>query len=145
MTEATADIDHLTTRLEALEKRYRAMRLLAVLLVVLGLGYWGYEAMAGATPVTVKKILLESQEVKLVDTEGNTRFFLRLYSKVPILQLIDRNGKPRMSLGLRFDDTPFIDLSDKNGETRAVFELTENDEPTLRLLGPNGETSFQIN
>ena len=145
MAETTADLERLTTRLEALEKRYRLIKLASLLLLLAGLAFWVFSSVAETQPVTVKKILLESQEVKLVDTEGNTRFFLRLYSKVPILQLIDRNGKPRMSLGLRFDDTPFIDLSDKNGETRAVLEMTAEDEPTLRLLDPNGQTSFQIN
>ncbi|MDZ7752485.1 MAG: hypothetical protein U5S82_12625 [Gammaproteobacteria bacterium] len=144
MSEQTVNSDALMKRIEHLEKRYRVMKLAGVLLVVVLLGYWTVRNFVD-TPVTVKKILLESQEVKLVDQEGNTRFFLRLYSKVPILQLIDSNGKPRMSLGLRFDDTPFIDLSDKNGETRAVFEMTAEDEPTLRLLDRNGQTSFKIN
>lgn len=144
MDEQVKNADALLKRVEHLEKRYRLMKLAGVMLVVVVLGYWTVRNFVD-TPVTVKKILLESQEVKLVDREGNTRFFLRLYSKVPILQLIDSNGKPRMSLGLRFDDTPFIDLSDKDGETRAVFEMTAEDEPTLRLLDKNGQTSFKIN
>lgn len=144
MSEQTADLEDLAGRLSRIERKLFSYKLLFILLLLVGLGYWLVEEITDS-PVTVKKIMLESQEVKLVDPDGNTRFFLRLYSKVPILQLIDNNGKPRLSLGLRFDDTPFIDLSDKQGETRAVFELTTDDEPTLRLLDKNGNTSFQIN
>ena len=60
-------------------------------------------------------------------------------------QIIDNNGKPRMSLGLRFDDTPFIDLSDARGRTRATLEMTEDDEPALHLFDENGTTKFKIN
>jgi hypothetical protein len=93
----------------------------------------------------VKQTLMESEEVKLVDNTGKTRLFLRMYSRVPVLQLLDTAGKPRMSLGLRFDDTPFIDLSDKTGRTRATFEMTEKDEPTLKLFDAGGDVSFSIN
>ncbi len=59
--------------------------------------------------------------------------------------LIGENGKPRMSIGLRFDDTPFIDLSDKDGETRAMFEMTHEDKPMLSLRDKDGNTTFKIN
>jgi hypothetical protein len=144
MSEQGADVASLQGRLERVERQQRVLRMVALFVILVAVGYWAVKELV-ARPVTVKKILLESQEVKLVDAEGNTRFFLRLYAKVPILQLLDSAGKPRMSLGLRFDDTPFIDLSDKNGETRAVFEMTAEDAPTLRILDRNGHTTFQIN
>ena len=95
--------------------------------------------------VIVKQTLMESKELTLVDNDGNARLFIRMYSKVPVLQIMDGNGKPRMSLGLRFDDTPFIDLSDKRGRTRATFEMTEDDSPSLRLFDENGNPTFNIN
>lgn len=144
MSELSAGEQALLQRVEALEKAIRWLKIGALALLAVATGFVAFHNLA-REQVTVKKILLESQEVKLVDQEGNTRFFLRLYSKIPILQLIDSNGKPRMSIGLRFDDTPFIDLSDKDGETRAVFEMTEQDEPTLRLMDKQGQTTFQIN
>jgi hypothetical protein len=58
---------------------------------------------------------------------------------------MDSNGKPRMSLGLRFDDTPFLDLSDSTGRTRATFEMTEQDAPALRMFEQNGNPTFTIN
>jgi hypothetical protein len=136
--------DAIGPRVARLERQLGVYKLLFLLVVATLAGYWTVGKFSEPS-VTVKKIMLESQEVKLVDAEGNTRFFLRLYSKVPILQLIDNNGKPRMSLGLRFDDTPFIDLSDQNGDTRAVLEMTSDDEPTLRMLDRQGNTTFQIN
>ncbi len=95
--------------------------------------------------VIVQQKLMESKELKLIDSEGNPRLFLRMFSRVPVLQVLDANAKPRMSLGLRFDDTPFIDLSDRTGRTRATFEMTEDDAPALRLFDENGRTTFNIN
>ena len=144
MSEQSVTEEVLMQRIQSLEKGIRWIKVSGLVVLAVLAGYIAFKNLA-EKQVTVKKILLESQEVKLVDQEGNTRFFMRLYSKVPILQLIDSNGKPRMSIGLRFDDTPFIDLSDKDGETRAVFEMTEQDQPTLRLLDKKGNTTFQIN
>jgi hypothetical protein len=73
----------------------------------------------------VTPTLLESRELKILDSDGNPRLFVRMYSRVPVLQVMDTAGKPRMSLGLRFDDTPFIDLSDATGRTRATLEMTD--------------------
>ena len=93
----------------------------------------------------VTPTLLESRELKILDSDGNARLFVRMYSRVPVLQVMDTAGKPRMSLGLRFDDTPFIDLSDATGRTRATLEMTEDDAPAMRLMDENGETTFRIN
>ena len=95
--------------------------------------------------VFVQKTIMESRELKLLDQDGNARLFLTIYSRVPVLQLMDSNGKRRLSLGLRFDDTPFIDLSDKQGNTRATLEINEDDAAALSLYDENGDVSFQIN
>ena len=114
-----------------------------MLVLMVGLVY-----MMGADYITqnpiVRQTLMESRELKLLDNDGNPRMFVRMYSKVPVLQLLDRNGKPRLSMGLRFDDTPFLDLSDRTGRTRATLEMTGDDAPTLQLFDENGETSFKI-
>lgn len=130
-------------RLTKIESQNRRLRLV-LLAVILLVAYLGFMQLFPDS-VIVKQTLLESEEVKLIDKSGATRLFLRMYSRVPVLQIIDSKGKPRMSIGLRFDDTPFIDLSDHTGKTRATFEMTEDDEPTLRLFDANGETSFAIN
>ena len=111
--------------------------------LLLGLCYALFGEFISQSPI-IRQTLMESRELKLLDNDGNARLFLRMYSKVPVLQILDGNGKPRLSLGLRFDDTPFLDLSDRTGRTRATFEMTEHDEPTLRLFDENGETSFKI-
>jgi hypothetical protein len=95
--------------------------------------------------VIVRNRLMESRELTLLDNEGNPRMFLRMYSKVPVLQLMDSTGRPRMSLGLRFDDTPFLDLSDAKGRTRASLEMTADDTPALRLFDEHGAPTFNIN
>jgi hypothetical protein len=135
--------DQLLERMGKLERANGRMRwgMALALVAVFALGMNAFFPAA----TIVKQTLMESKEVKLVDNTGATRLFLRMYSRVPVLQLLDTNGKPRMSLGLRFDDTPFMDLSDKTGRTRATFEMTQDDEPTLKLFNSEGEVSFAIN
>lgn len=140
--QETGVLTSLGERVTRLEKQNRRLKYVVILLV-LGLGYVFSEDFL-STHVIVHQTLMESKELKLLDNNGNARLFLRMYSKVPVIQLLDRNGKPRLSLGLRFDDTPFIDLSDKTGRTRATLELTHDDSPTLRLFDAHGDTTFKI-
>ena len=133
----------LTDRLGKLERSNRLLRLGIVVIAL----FTGYVSMDKLFPdgVIVQKTMMESKELKLVDGDGNARLFLRMYSRVPVLQIVDTNGKPRLSLGLRFDDTPFIDLSDRRGNTRATLEMTEEDAAALRLYDDKGQVSFKIN
>lgn len=140
--EGTGSLGDLTDRLGRLERNNRLLRYALIVLALLT----GYVSMDKLFPegVIVQKTMLESKELKLLDSDGNPRLFLRMYSRVPVLQLVDSNGKPRLSLGLRFDDTPFIDLSDRRGSTRATLEMTADDSPALRLFDENGEVTFKI-
>ena len=136
-------VESIRRRLERVERQNRWMRLGFLLLLLLG-GITVSDAL-DLSQVVVRQTLLESREIKLLDNDGNARLFLRMYSRVPVLQVLDASGKPRMSLGLRFDDTPFIDLSDGSGRTRATFEMTEEDAPAMRLMDESGNTTFRIN
>ena len=136
-------VESIRRRLERVERQNRWMRLGFLLLLLLG-GITVSDAL-DLSQVVVRQTLLESKEIKLLDNDGNARLFLRMYSRVPVLQVLDASGKPRMSLGLRFDDTPFIDLSDGSGRTRATFEMTEEDAPAMRLMDESGNTTFRIN
>lgn len=133
----------LSRRLSKIEKQNFRLKLSMAALVLL-VAYIAF-GQTITDNIIVKQTLLESKELKLLDNEGNARLFLRMYSRVPVLQLLDSNGKPRMSLGMRFDDTPFIDLSDRTGRTRATLEMTGTDEPSLRLFDAKGEPTFIIN
>ena len=136
-------VEQLIQRVIRLERRVRVQNIGLVLLALLGVGALLHSLVTG--DVIVRQKLMESRELTLLDNEGNARMFLRMYSKVPVLQIMDSNGRPRMSLGLRFDDTPFLDLSDSRGRTRATFEMTEEDAPALRLFDENGTPTFNIN
>ncbi len=136
-------VESIRRRLERVERQNRWMRLGFLMLLLLG-GY-AVSDQLNLDQVIVRQTLIESQELKLIDNDGNARLFVRMYSRVPVLQVMDATGRPRMSLGLRFDDTPFIDLSDGNGRTRATFEMTEEDAPAMRLMDENGNTTFRIN
>ena len=136
-------VESIRRRLERVERQNRWMRLGFLLLLLLG-GFAVSDKL-NLDQVVIKQTLLESEELKLLDKDGNPRLFVRMYSRVPVLQVLDASGKPRMSLGLRFDDTPFIDLSDRQGRTRATFEMTEEDAPAMRLMDEGGRTTFRIN
>lgn len=136
-------VESIRRRLERVERQNRWMRLGFLLLLLLG-GFAVSDKL-DLDRVVVQQTLLESKEIKLLDNDGQPRMFVRMYSRVPVLQVLDNSGKPRMSLGLRFDDTPFIDLSDGTGRTRATFEMTEDDAPAMRLMDEHGKTTFRIN
>jgi hypothetical protein len=136
-------VESIRRRLERVERQNRWLRLGFLLLLLLG-GY-AVSDRIDLEQAVVTPTLLESRELKILDSDGNPRLFVRMYSRVPVLQVMDTAGKPRMSLGLRFDDTPFIDLSDATGRTRATLEMTEDDAPAMRLMDENGETTFRIN
>ncbi len=89
--------------------------------------------------------LVAADRMQLFDEDGNTRLYMRVYSGVPVVQLIDENGKPRLSLGLRYDDSPFISLADVQGQTRATLQVGENDQPALKLFDETGKPSFSAN
>lgn len=130
-------------RVAKLERRIR-VQFYALAIVVFGsLAFFFKDLLV--EDVIVRQTIMESKELKLLDNDGNARLFLRMYSKVPVLQIMDGNGKPRMSLGLRFDDTPFLDLSDRSGRTRATFEMSQEDSPAIRLFDENGNPTFNIN
>jgi hypothetical protein len=136
-------VESIRRRLERVERQNRWMRLGFLMLLLLG-GFAVSDKL-NLDQAIVRQTLFESQELKLMDNNGNARLFVRMYSRVPVLQVLDSTGKPRMSLGLRFDDTPFIDLSDGQGRTRATFEMTEEDTPAMRLMDEAGRTTFRIN
>ena len=136
-------VESIRRRLERVERQNRWLRI--GFLVLLLLAGYALSDKLSLDQVIVRQTLLESRELKLLDNDGNPRLFIRMYSRVPVLQVLDARGKPRMSLGLRFDDTPFIDLSDQSGRTRATFEMTDEDTPALRLMDESGRATFRIN
>lgn len=129
-------------RIARLERQNRWLKLsTAAMLLLVGL-YAGNSILPPET--IIRQTLMESKELKLLDNDGQPRLFLRMYSRVPVIQLLDTNGKPRMSLGLRFDDTPFLDLSDKTGATRASIEVNAMGEPLIELFDSSGDSTTRI-
>ncbi len=92
-----------------------------------------------------REALVAANRMQLFDEQGNTRMYMRVYSGVPVVQLIDENGIPRLSLGLRYDDSPFISLADIRGQTRASLQVGENDQPALKMFDENGAPTFSAN
>jgi hypothetical protein len=143
VAELLETLEGVQARLTKLERRNMRARLLGVALV-LSVIFFGVDHFF-PDGVVVQQTLMESTEVKLVDNEGNPRLFLRMFSRVPVLQILGDNGTPRMSLGLRFDSTPFLDLSDRTGRTRATFEMTEDDTPLIQFYDENGNRTTRLN
>lgn len=141
-SEAPPWVD-LAQRLQKAERQSRWLKytllLMAPLLVYVFVGQELPDRLVQREP------LVASDRMQLFDEDGNTRMYMRIYSGVPIVQLIDKGGVPRLSLGLRYDDSPFISLADVSGQTRASLQVDEDDEPALRLFNENGEPSFSAN
>lgn len=141
-TPPGADEHDITRRLRRLELQNRWLKLSVSVTLILAVFYVGKALLPPNT--IVQQTLMESKELKLLDNDGNPRLFLRMYSRVPVLQLLDKGGKPRMSLGLRFDDTPFLDFSDQTGETRVSVELNGKGEPLIELFDAKGDSTTRI-
>jgi len=139
----SAPLGSLVTRLEKAEKQSRLLKYaLAVMAPVIVYLFIGQQI-----PQTFveRERFVAADRLQLFDKAGNPRMFLRIYSGVPIMQLMDEDGKPRLSLGLRYDDSPFISLADTTGQTRATFQVTEDESPALRLFDERGDSTFSIN
>ncbi|GMQ76995.1 MAG: hypothetical protein BMS9Abin01_2300 [Gammaproteobacteria bacterium] len=133
----------LARRLQTAERQSRwlkyALLVMAPLLIYVFIGQQLPKQLVQREP------LVAADRIQLFDQQGNTRMYLRVYSGVPVVQLIDENGIPRLSLGLRYDDSPFISLADVRGQTRASLQVGEGDQPALKLFDQNGQPSFSAN
>ena len=133
----------LAQRLHAAERQSRwlkyALFLMAPLLIYV---FVGQEL---PQQIVRKESLVAADRMELFDAHGNSRMYMRVYSGVPVVQLVDESGMPRLSLGLRYDDSPFISLSDVTGQTRASLQIGAGDQPALKLFDESGEPVFSAN
>lgn len=133
----------LALRLQKAERQSRwlkyALLIMAPLLIYVFVGHELPQQLVQKEP------LVAANRMQLFDENGQTRMYMRVYSGVPVVQLIDGSGVPRLSLGLRYDDSPFISLSDVSGQTRASLQVDADDQPALKLFNAEGEPSFSAN
>lgn len=154
-TEATTEILHppspdevrerppwsdLTERLQKAERQSRWLKF--TLLIMTPLLVYVFIGQELPEHFVKRESLVAADRMQLLDEAGNTRMYMRVYSGVPVVQLIDEKGKPRLSLGLRYDDSPFISLSDISGQTRATLQVGDDEKPALKLFDENGNPSF---
>ena len=130
----------LTERLQKAERQSRWLKY--VLLIMAPLLIYVFLDQKLPEQLVDREQLVAADRMQLFDAAGNARMYMRVYSGVPVIQLIDEKGKPRLSLGLRYDNSPFISLSDVEGQTRATLQVGENDEPALKLFDEEGNPSF---
>jgi hypothetical protein len=77
---------------------------------------------------------IAARQIMLVDARGNSRAVLHLNREgLPMLQLFDDGGKPRVGLGFVHDGTVGIDLADRKGVERALLSVNSEGVPALRL------------
>ncbi len=133
----------LAQRLQTAERQSR--RLKYAVLIMMPLLIYLFIDRELSHQLVQREPLVAADRLQLFDEEGNTRMYMRMYSGVPVVQLIDGNGTPRLSLGLRYDDSPFISLSDVHGQTRASLQVGADYQPALTLFDENGEPSFSAN
>ncbi|GMQ77239.1 MAG: hypothetical protein BMS9Abin01_2563 [Gammaproteobacteria bacterium] len=143
LEEAQPSWVDLAQRLQKAERQSRwlkyALLVMAPLLIYVFIGQELPKQLVQREP------LVAADRMQLFDEQGNTRMYMRVYSGVPVVQLIDENGMPRLSLGLRYDDSPFISLADVRGQIRASLQVGEGDQPALKMFDENGKPSFSAN
>ncbi len=103
------------------------------------------QPVSGEEPNAAAVTSIAGKEIKLVDSAGRPRFVVRMYSDVPVMQLIDAHGQSRLVFGLKLDDAPFVDLSDGSGNTRASLSLGDDNAAVLRVFDEHGNASLAIN
>lgn len=133
----------LAQRLQKAERQSRWLKY--TLLVMAPLLLYVFIGQEVPTRLIQEQPLVASDRLQLFDEDGKARMYMRVYSGVPVVQLVDKSGTPRLSLGLRYDDSPFISLSDVKGQTRASLQMGDNDRPALKLFDENGDPSFSAN
>ncbi|GMQ76252.1 MAG: hypothetical protein BMS9Abin01_1522 [Gammaproteobacteria bacterium] len=133
----------LARRLQKAERQSRWLKY--ALLVMAPLLIYVFVGQELPKQLVQREELVAADRLQLFDENGNTRMYMRVYSGVPVVQLIDENGMPRLSLGLRYDDSPFISLADLRGRTRASLQVGEDNQPVLKMFDQNGEPSFIAN
>ena len=135
--------EDLAQRLQKAERQSRWLKY--ALLIMAPLLIYVFVGQELPKQLVQREALVAADRMQLIDEKGNTRMFMRVYSGVPVVQLIGENGIPRLSLGLRYDETPFISIADVRGQTRASLQVGENDQPALKMFDENGEPTFSAN
>jgi hypothetical protein len=130
----------LAQRLQTAERRSRWLKY--ALIIMAPLLVYVFVSQELPKQLVYREPLVAASRMQLFDEQGNTRMYMRVYSGVPLVQLVDENGTPRLSLGLRYDDSPFISLSDLDGQTRASLQVGADDRPALKMFDKNGKPSF---
>ncbi len=110
---------------------------------------WLWLIIAGAAvarmPAIVDSIstpqVIEAQEFRLVDAEGNLRLAIGFDTKdgTPVLVLYDTAGELRVVLGLMKDGTPSLALWDAASKGRALLGFTEGGTSGLALYDAAGK------
>ncbi len=118
--------------------------LMVVLTLVAGLagGVVSSQFLIGE-PVFAQKMpqhqkVVEAEEFRLVDKDGNTRTALRVVTGAPMLLMISKDDKVALQIGLNpVNEWPLLVLRDKNERDRATLCLNANGKPSLYLLDEN--------
>jgi hypothetical protein len=82
---------------------------------------------------------LAAQEIVLVDAAGHRHAVIRLNDEaLPVFQMFDHEGKPRIAIGFGKDAEAGLLLSDDKAKTRIVIGITSDAVPAVRLFDDAG-------
>ena len=128
------DFELLSRRLQALENRFRRLRLVAAIacIVVAALLLMGQAPSPlqrkGPTLRTEDPLADRTQSRQTVEDEVRARQII----------LMDDKGKERASLVTDNSGSIFLVMSDRNGKTRVNLSVS-NDGPTMTFFDPSGQ------
>lgn len=99
-----------------------------------------------------EKKIIEAEEFRLVDSEGNPRAYFAMENNNPVLSFASKNNKPRLSVGLQswpdgreeaditfYDETGWDRIRLTTEGARALFNINNKEGRTLVGLACDGE------
>lgn len=122
---------------ERLNKLEKTVRLLVIILAIC-IGGWlatGLLYFRGINTGTVK-----TDTLAIVDKEGSPRLILGVLEDEPYLNMLDEEGEPYLTLGL-FWSKPFLGMYDEEGKPRLALGVVE-DKTVFHMYDKEGNIIF---
>lgn len=91
-------------------------------------------------PVQGSPGVLRAQRIEIVDKQGRVRATLGVTDEdIPKLRMMDKNGETRAAMSLSEDGRPTLTFSDKEAQKRIELNVTEEHRASLSLYGPDNK------
>lgn len=133
--------DSANERLARLERENRRMRIAGALILI---AFVGIFLLGQATEPKVPG-RVSTRQLDIVDKDGNVRISIGSDDAgYAAINLVDKQGKDRGSFGMDPDGTPAVVIGDAVGKLRADFGTDRDGAPMMRLFDSSGKIRVTI-